>query len=423
MDKDSPQSRLAAECGFEAWDRLDGLYPTRRKAWPAYNEYLRQKGYDGPNPWHAWANSAEGADGEILSGWLMENANKPARVAEEDSETPYSTSRAIEFMEQAGDQPWCLHLSYIKPHWPYIVPAPYHDMYGPEDVVPVVRSDAEKSDPHPVYGAFQQSRVSTCFSRDEVRARVVRAYMGLITQIDDQVGRLMTYMEETGRDKDTMIVFTSDHGDYLGDHWLGEKELFHDASARVPLIVVDPDAAADGTRGTKDSRLIEAIDLLPTFVDWMGGTPRDEILEGRSLMPLIRGEATQWRGYVFSEYDYAQRAWRARLGTRIKDSRLIMVFDGRWKMIHAAGFRPMLYDLEADPDELTDLGNDPAYAAECARLKDVIFEWATQHHNRVTVSDAQVEADTSMEQRAGIVIGFWDEAELAEGDALGVSGN
>ena len=72
----------------------------------------------------------------------MRHARKPARVAEEDSETPYMTRRAMEFMSEADDRPWCLHLSYIKPHWPYIAPAPYNDMYGPDDVIPAVKSES-----------------------------------------------------------------------------------------------------------------------------------------------------------------------------------------------------------------------------------------------------------------------------------------
>ena len=138
-------------------------------------------------------------------------------------------------MEQAKDESWCLHLSYIKPHWPYIVPAPYHDMYGLEHIIPVNRSHLERQDPHPLMAAYYDYRYGRAFSRDDVREAVIPAYMGLITQIDDQIGRLMSYLEESSQINDTMIVFTSDHGDYLGDHWMGEKELFHDASARVPV--------------------------------------------------------------------------------------------------------------------------------------------------------------------------------------------
>ena len=175
----------------------------------------------------------------------MRHARKPARVAEEDSETPYMTGRAMEFMAEAGDRPWCLHLSYIKPHWPYIAPAPYNALYGPEHVLPAVRSEAERRDPHPVYREFMDQRVSRTFSRDEVRAEVIPVYMGLIRQIDDQLGLLFRFMEERGLLADTLIVFTSDHGDYLGDHWLGEKDLFHDPSVKVPLIICDPSPQAD----------------------------------------------------------------------------------------------------------------------------------------------------------------------------------
>src|SRR5690606_31999903 len=142
---------------------------------------------------------------------------------------------AMDFIDDAGEQPWCLHLSYIKPHWPYIAPAPYHAMYGPQHVLPAVRSERERAEAHPVYRAFMQEPVSRAFSRDEARATVIPAYMGLVKQIDDHFGRRLRFLEAQDLLERTMVVFTSDHGDYLGDHWLGEKELFHDASVRIPL--------------------------------------------------------------------------------------------------------------------------------------------------------------------------------------------
>ncbi len=98
--------------------------------------------------------------------------------------------------------------------------------------------------------------------------------MGLITQIDDQMGVLMKFLEARGLLDTTMIVFTSDHGDYLGDHWMGEKDLFHEQSAKIPLIVIDPSAEADATRGTVSDALVEAIDLAPTFVDYSAARRR-----------------------------------------------------------------------------------------------------------------------------------------------------
>ena len=196
--------------------------------------YLRDLGYDADNPWHDYANAAAGEDGEILSGWLMRNATKPARVKEEHSETAYMTDRAMQFIDEVGDAPWCLHLSYIKPHWPYIAPAPYHAMYGRQDIIPVNRSERERKNPHPVHRAYMQHEESVNFSRSKVRESVIPAYMGLIKQIDDHLGRLWRFLEERGLMEKTLIVFTSDHGDYLGDHWLGEKDLFHEESVRIP---------------------------------------------------------------------------------------------------------------------------------------------------------------------------------------------
>lgn len=423
IDPGSGIGTKIAECGFEVFDRLDGLHPTGGQKPSHYNRHLEGLGYGGPNPWEQWANSAESEDGEVLSGWLMCHADKPARVAEEDSETPYVTTRAMAFIDEAGAAPWCLHLSYIKPHWPYIVPAPYHAMYGPEQVLPAVRAEIERANPHPVLEAYYRHRFSDVFTRAGVREKVIPAYMGLIAQIDDQIGRLVAFLEERGLLEETLIVFTSDHGDYLGDHWLGEKELFHEPSVRIPLIVVDPDEAADATRGTASDRLIEAIDLAPTFVDFMGGTPPAHILEGRSLLPLLRAAPPDdWRRVVISEYDYAFRKARQILDQPVADCRLTMVFDGRWKYVHAEGFRPMLYDLESDPNEFHDLGGDPAHAVEAARLHEALGAWTRRHHNRVTIADEQI-TGRGDELTRGIVLGFWDDSEVAEARARGESGN
>ncbi len=418
LSPDSEIGALVSECGFEPYEREDGLHPDgpRYPRNTAYDQFMKERGWPDENPWQTVANSAEDEDGNILSGWFMDNADKPARAADEESETPYITSRAMDFIREAGDTPWCLHLSYIKPHWPYIVPAPYHDMYGPETHLDPVRSEAERENPHPVYGAFMEERVSRAFCDDGTRTRVLTAYMGLIKQIDDQMGRLMAFLDEQGLTEETMIVFTSDHGDYLGDHWMGEKELFHDASARIPLIVVDPRAEADATRGLKSSALVEAIDVVPTILDYFGGEAVPHIIEGHSLMPLLHGQSDSLRDVAVSEYDYSMRDVRRRLGVEVKDAKLTMLFDGRWKYIFAEGFRPMLFDLQNDPDELTDLGADPAHAANCARMEQRLFAWARRTSQRTTRSDAWIATrDPSLgEAKVGILIGYRNEAELQE---------
>ena len=413
IDPDGEVGARMSQCGFEIWDRLDGVHPPGGRSPSHYNDYLNEMGYAGDDPWEHWANAVEGEGGEEASGWLLENARRPARVKAEHSETAYSARRAQEFMASAGKDPWCLHLSFIKPHWPYVASAPYHDMYSADDLIPVQRSAQEREDPHPVFGAFQQHQHCQTFARDGVRETVIPTYMGMITQIDDEIGKLLDWMSQVGLDENTVIVFTADHGDYLGDHWLGEKELFHDASVRIPLIIADPSAQADRTRGTVNEALVEAIDLLPTFVDIAGGTPQPNILEGRSLLPMIHGKTpANWRDAVFSEYDYAFVMARRILDQDISECRLQMVFDGRWKMVHAHGFRPMLFDLEADPHELSDLGDDLEAAPHIMRLTAMLLNWATSHHNRVTYTDAQIIPHAGLEPDIGVLIGFWDEVGI-----------
>jgi arylsulfatase A-like enzyme len=212
-----------------------------------------------------------------------------------------------------------------------------------------------------------------------------------------------------------MIVFTSDHGDYLGDHWMGEKDLFHEQSAKIPLIVIDPSEEADATRGTVCDALVEAIDLAPTFIEYFGGTPPDHILEGRSLMPWLRGESPSWRKVVFSEYDYAMQDVRLKLNQPVESCRLFMVFDGRWKYIHATGYRSMLYDLQSDPQEFADRGEDPACAEIIARLQAALFDWALHPKMHITTPNAKIAsyAGGQLQVKGGILIGIWDEAELA----------
>lgn len=399
-----------SQCGFEPFERDDGLHPGPI-ADPnlAYNRYLRERGYEGDNPWQDYANSVEGPHGEVLSGWFMRNAHLPARVAEADSETAYMTNRAIEFVRQAGDAPWCLHLSYIKPHWPYIAPNPYRDMYGPEQVIAANRSEAELASGHPVVNAFRQHEEGKSFQRDEVRHRVIPAYMALIKQIDDHIGRLLQVLQAQGRLDDTLIILTSDHGDYLGDHWLGEKELFHEASARIPMLVVDPDPAAEVSRGTADPRLVEAIDILPTCLDALSADLHPHRLEGRSLLPLLRGHkpVSAWREAAFSELDYTFRPARLTLGISPYDARAFMVRTADWKYIHYEGFAPQLFDLHADPHELHDLGLSPEHANIRAALHERLFTWLRTRRTRVTITEVMAAQRTASARRRGIVIGEW----------------
>lgn len=413
-----PKSEIGvriSECGFEPFERDDGLHPdSTRQHWSAYDDYLIANGFQSDNPWGDFANSGLDENGDRLSGWLLKHSRLPADIPEEHSETAYMTNRAMDFMEEAmhKDQPWLCHLSYIKPHWPYIVPEPYHDMYGAEHIVNPIRAEAERMTDHPLMRAYQNARVCRSFARDSVREHVIPAYMGLIKQLDDNLGRLFAWMDDKGLTENTIIAFTSDHGDYLGDHWMGDKDFYHEVAVKVPLIIADPRPEADLTRGSVSSELIEMIDLAPTFMTALGCEAKPHIMEGRDLTPLLHGKQHTRRRYSISEHDYSSFEMARELGVSQEDARTVMIFDGRWKYVRCEGFAPVLFDLETDPCELTDLGRSSSSEHHEARtrLESALLSWATQHHSRITATqDILMRQGKAAEQ--GILIGFWDETE------------
>jgi len=421
INVDSVIGARVSECGFDVFVRDDGLAAVGpdgaydEKPSP-YNAYLKEKQYPGDNPWHDYANSGIEDDMEIASGWLLKHSSKPANIREEDSETPWLTREAIRFLEkmQKNDEPWHCHLSYIKPHWPYIVPEPYHNMYSAEHVVPVVREESERVDAHPVYEAYFSNVIGQAISKEGVREVVIPAYMGLIKQCDDQLGVVLDYLEKTGQINDTMIVLTSDHGDYLGDHWLGEKDLFHDCSVKVPLIIYDPSSNADETRGSVCDELVESIDLAATFIEVAGKEVPDHIVEGRSLLPFLHDQPVdQWREYAISEFDYSATMMAAKLGLEPRDARLFMVADKRWKFMHAeGGFRPMLFDMKSDPEELVDLGDSAKHNDIIELMYERLGQWGRRASQRATKSEQDIKNMRGKSRRKGILLGVVDGSEI-----------
>lgn len=402
LDGDAELGQLLARGSFVEALRHDGHHAEPRAR---YAQWLRSQGYPGDDPWTDWVIAVNTPDGASASGWHMRNVHLPARVREEHSETAYTVGEAIDFVRRAGDTPWALHLSLVKPHWPYVAPAPYHAMYEPGDALQVHRDPRERLDPHPVYGAYMRHEESRNFARDEVWRRVRPAYMGLVRQVDDHLGRLWATLEELGRWDDTLVVFTADHGDYLGDHWLGEKELFHDVVQRVPLIVAAP---GQGARGRRESRLVEAIDVVPTALQALGLPPARHRIEGASLLPLLDGHTPPgWRDAAHSELDYAYRAARLTLGREPDACRGWMVRTARWKYVHWQDLPPQLFDLADDPHEYIDRGRDPGLEGVRDEMRDRLREWSLGLKRRTTVGLAEVAERTDAYKKAGVFYGQW----------------
>ncbi len=409
IDPASDLAATAATGGFEPYESHEGLYPDPiLPKNQGYTDYLRSLGFNDRNPWHTRANSGVDKNGKLHSGWALRSSVYPAALPEEHSETAFTTRRAMDFIKETKSQPWCLHLSFIKPHWPIIAPAPYHKLYDKDAIQNVVRDASERKNPHPVIKAFMKAEYSQSYADDEIRDIVLPAYMGLVKQVDDHIGNLVRFLDKQDVLDSTVIVFTADHGDYLGDHWLGEKDLFHEPSVKVPMIVVDPDPKADITRNSVRAEFAEGVDIVPTFVEMAGGEVCRERIEGHSLLPLLRSSssAEHWREYTISEIDYADRGARYELSIEPYECRATMVRDARWKYVHYKGFPHQLFDLENDPDELNDLGQDSGQQSVVQRMKDALFDWQYSLKRRVGLdyNDA-VSFGPERDERYGIIIG------------------
>lgn len=404
IDKNSAMGRSLIEGGFDRFERHDGHHAEPHGA---YADYLRAKGYNSDDPWTDYVISAVDHDGQIVSGWKMRNVHLPARVAAEDSETAYVTDKAMAFIAEQGETPWALHLSYVKPHWPYMAPAPYHARYTWDQCLPLSRDPAELENQHPVLAVYRQQEECQNFQRAEVSDKVRPAYQGLIAELDDHLGRLWALFDRLGRWEDTLVIFTADHGDYLGDHWLGEKELFHDTVQRLPFLLYDPSTSAH--RGLVSAAPVEAIDVVPTCLDALGLDPARHLIEGHSLLPIARAGAApdSWREAVFSELDYSYRQARLLLDRPPDRCRAWMVRSADWKYVHWQDYPPQLFDLANDPAEFIDLGRDPGFDRVRAEMRERLLAWSLGLKRRTTQTLDDVVSGTHRYKQAGVFYGEW----------------
>jgi arylsulfatase A-like enzyme len=255
--------------------------------------------------------------------------------------------------------------------------------------------------------AYRQHEESRTVARDEVVRHVRPAYQGLITQLDTHLGRLFDAMDRQGLLRDTLVIFCADHGDFLGDHWLGEKELFYDTVQRVPFIVVDPRPEADATRGRVDERFVECVDVVPTVLDALGLPTPGHRVEGRSLMPLLRGEHPAWREFVYSELDYGFKGARLTLGRQPAECRAFSIRTATQRYVNWLDLPEQLFDLARDPTEMHDLGREATSAATRAAMRDRLLDFLARRKHRTTVSDELIASRTDSHKKAGVFYGQW----------------
>jgi len=278
-----------------------------------------------------------------------------------------TTKRAIAWLQERAKKPdgkpWCLYVSLVCPHFPMIARPEWFDLYDGRDLPWPAMYDEHERPRHPYIEAMRASQMyDQGFGGDKALVRkALTAYFGMVSYLDDNIGKLMRAMEEAGLTDNTRVVYASDHGENLGNRGLWGKSNMYEESAGVPLIFAGPGVPS----GVVCREPVSLVDVFPTITQCVGASPKedDATLPGSSLLDVVTG--TCGRRTVMSEYHAGGSA-----------TGVFMIRHGRFKYIHYVGMPPMLFDLEADPHETRDLGVDPGYAgvrAECeTRLRKVV---------------------------------------------------
>lgn len=287
-----------------------------------------------------------------------------------------TTEAAIKFLTDEGpkeEKPWALFVSLVYPHFPLRAPQEYFDLYPLESVPMPVQWRPEEWSRHP-FQVWQREKQALDEPVDEQSVRkAIAAYYGMVTFLDDQIGRVLRALEESGQAENTRIIYTTDHGEQLGEHGMWWKSSMLEASVGIPLIVAGPDIP----QGKVSNTNVNLVDCFPGIVEAVGAklAPQDADLPGESIFRLAQEDDRE--RVSFSEYHAI-----------LSPSAAYMLRSGRYKFIYYVGMPPQLFDMVDDPYETRDLGEDPAYAtvrAECeAKLRAICDPEAT---------DARAKAD------------------------------
>ncbi|MCC4246331.1 alkaline phosphatase family protein [Stappia indica] len=330
---------------------------------------------------------------------------RPARYSADETETAFLVDEFLRWLGEvesapparakAGGRPWFAHLSFIRPHPPFIVPEPYASMYDPADgpafLGAATPDEAARLHPFLGYAVEQQDKShfvwgATGKVRDwdeSVRRQMRATYWGMVSEVDAQIGRIVAELKARGEWDNTLIVLTADHGEMMGDHQLFSKLGFYDQAYHIPLIVRDP------RKGEGHGRTVEAftesVDIMPTVLDAIGATC-PPWLDGAPLTAFLEGSApAEWRDAAHWEYDFREVATgeaQAVLGLSLDACSMSVIRDADVKYVHFAGLPPLLFDLAADPHETRNVADDPSYASLRLHYAEKMLSWRARHLDR-----------------------------------------
>jgi len=318
----------------------------------------------------------------------------PANYRAEDSDTAFAVNAAIEFVRHPERRPWLMHLSLLRPHPPFLAPAPYNALFDVEDLPPL----ATASDPdteaaqHPFVAYMMRHHLrkeglsAELHPRDTMARQQLRAtYYGLMREVDDNLGRLFGALRETGDYDNTLIIFTTAHGEHLWDHWMLGKQSYFDQSFHIPLIIRSPGSVSRGQRGRQIEEFTESVDVMPTILETCGATIPLQC-DGFSLGDFLSGAGPKaWRNAAVWEMDFREISDGTpehEIGVPLDLCSYAAIRDTEYKYIHFPGLPAAFYDLVADPGERRNLAEDPAWATTMLSYAQKLLSRRMAHADR-----------------------------------------
>lgn len=259
-----------------------------------------------------------------------------------------AASRAIAVLEQHRNEPFFLGLGFVRPHVPLVAPAKFFDMYPLDACTPVQNPAGDEQDLSPMFRAIRPDLWNQMDMDEAKQRQALRGYYATTSFMDEQLGRVITALDQMKLRDNTILVFMSDHGWHLGEHTRWQKRSLLEESARVPLIVCDP---RKGVRGKSSSGLVELVDLYPTLSELTGlDVPRHT--EGQSFAPLLRSPRRRWKRGAFTQFQTAS--------TRGTGIRMPNWHYMEWRSPDGK-IEEELYDCRKDPRQFRNVATVPEY--------------------------------------------------------------
>jgi len=356
---------------FMYLDYLDEVLPKKEPLEGELVDYFSERSYT-PDPIDVDYGKTYNDVKKSNKRYSQPNYHGKSSIPKEHSITAFYAKKTIDAIKRLRNKPFSITASFHFPHAPMIVSEPYYSMYNPKEM-PIPISIKDNMENSPYIHANRRHLLTEYADKDKIKY-MISNYYGLITELDEWIGKIIRTLEDEGISENTMVIFTSDHGEMLGAHGMREKNVFYEESSRVPLLIKSPKEIKENTIV---NGYVSNVDLFATIMDYLRvGNHKSD---GKSLRDLIENQPTFRENYIVTEWDYrgpiqpnymiVKNGWK-----------LMVPYTEESKVLNA------LYNLNDDPYEMKNLlGKNPdrrKYQEKAEKLRKSLLEWLEKNNSK-----------------------------------------